>query len=153
MNIEIKRLTPADVEDYICYFDTTPHDGRIAGWCNANTKSEYQNCGGWLYTMPKIKELHFDQNNKVKSVYCFLIAPDMKRKGIAKKLLEYVCQDAINSGFHYVEVYPHKEMTDERTFFTGFVRMYKDLGFHIYVETEKRMVMRRQLNKEISVIK
>ena len=47
--------------------------------------------------------------------------PEMKRKGIAKHLLEYVCQDAVESGFDYVEVYPWKETVDERTFFMGFV--------------------------------
>lgn len=202
MNIKIKKLTPADVEDYITYFETTPHDdcnpintcycvswcsddhgtmdvypsceerrrmdgeyvksgkiqgylalvdGRIVGWCNANTKSECQNCGGWLYSMPQIRKLQFDQEEKVKSVFCFLVEPSMKRKGIARKLLEYACQDAANSGFHYVEAYPSKEITNERTFFTGFVNMYKDLGFNIYAETEEKMIMRKQLNEKISI--
>lgn len=196
MNIEIKKLTPAHVEEYIHFFDTTPHDdynpentcycvgwcsddhrtmtvypsreerkamaaeyikigkiqgylayadGKIIGWCNANTKSECLNCGGWLFSMPKIRALSVDQKEKVKSIYCFLVAPDWKRKGIAKQLLQSVCEDAANCGFDYMEAYPQKETTDERMFFMGFVDLYKELGFYIYAETEDKFVMRKQL--------
>lgn len=199
MNIEVKKLTPADVEEYIRFFDATPHDdhnpentcycvswcsddhramadypsreerrkmaaeyvksgkiqgylayadGRIVGWCNANTKTECLNCGGWLFSMPQVSELEFDRSEKVKSIYCFLIAPDMKRKGIANQLLKYVCQDAADCGFDYVEAYPQKEAADERTFFWGFPDMYMKQGFSIYAETTDKYVMRKQLKKE-----
>ncbi len=199
MNIEIKKLTTADAEEYIHFFDTTPHDdhnpentcycvswcsedhrtmtvypsreerramaveyikngkiqgylayadGKIIGWCNANTKSECLNCGGWLFSMPQVSELQFDQKEKVKSIYCFLIAPEMKRKGIAKQLLEYVCQDAADCGFDYVEAYPQKVTTDERMFFMGFSDMYKESGFCVYAETKDKFVMRKQLKKD-----
>lgn len=200
MNIEIKKLTAADAEEYVHFFDTTPHDdcnpentcycvswcsddhrtmtvypsreerremaveyvksgkiqgylayegGQIVGWCNANTKSECLNCGGWLFTMPQVRELKFEKNENVKSIYCFLVAPDRKRNGIAKQLLQYVCQDAADDGFDYVEVYPQKDAADERMFFMGFADMYKDLGFHIYAETKDKFVMRKQLKREI----
>lgn len=41
--------------------------------------------------MPQISALEFNRSEKVKSIYCFLIASDMKRKGIANQLLKYVC--------------------------------------------------------------
>ncbi len=196
MNIEIKKLTPEHVEEYIRFFDTTPHDdldpastcycvswcsddhrgmteypsreerrsmaseyiktgklqgylayadGKLAGWCNANTKSECMNCGGWLFTMPEVRKLQGNTEEKVKSIYCFLIAPEMKRKGIAKQLLHYICQDAKKQGFDYVEAYPWKETTDERLFFMGFVDLYKNLGFEIHGETENKFVMRKSL--------
>lgn len=200
MNIQIKKLTPADAEEYIHFFETTPHDdynpentcycvswcsddhrtmeaypsreerramaaeyvksgkiqgylayadGQIVGWCNANTKSECTNCGGWLFSMPQVGQLPFDQNEKVKSIYCFLIAPDRKRKGIARKLLQYACQDAARCGFEYVEAYPQKEAADERMFFMGFVSLYQDMGFDIYAETEDQWVMRKQLKQYV----
>lgn len=196
MNIEIKKLTPADAEEYIRFFDTTPHDdhnpentcycvswcsdahramadypsreerremaaryvksgkiqgylayadGRIVGWCNANTKTECLNCGGWLFSMPQVSGLEFNHSEKVKSIYCFMIAPHMKRKGIAKQLLQYVCQDAADCGFDYVEAYPQKEEEDERTFFWGFPKMYTEQGFHVHAETDDKFVMRKQL--------
>lgn len=197
MNLEIKKLTPADAEEYIHFFDTTPHDdcdpentcycvswcsadhramtvypsreerramaaayiksgklqgylayvdGRLAGWCNANTRADCLNCGGWLFTMPQVRELQSGQDERVKSVYCFLVAPDMKRKGIAKQLLQYVCQDAAACGFDYVEAYPRKDAADERMSFMGFPNMYEELGFHIHAETADQFVMRKPLN-------
>ena len=68
-----------------------------------------------------------------------------RSKGIAKHLLEYVCQDAAENGFDYVEVYPWKETVDERTFFMGFVDMYQNFGFKICGETEDKFVMRKSL--------
>lgn len=196
MNIEIKKLAPYHAEEYVNFFDTTPHDdcdpentcycvswcsddhrtmtvypnreerramaleyvksgklqgylayadGRIVGWCNANTRSECLNCGGWLFTMPQVSELGMNNNEKVKSIYCFMVAPEMKRQGIAKRLLEYVCQDAAESGFDYVEAYPQKEISDERMFFMGFEDMYKEMGFKISAETRDKFVMRKRL--------
>lgn len=196
MNIEIVKLTPEHAEEYIHFFDTTPHDdldpantcycvswcsddhramteypsreerrkmaaqyvesgkiqgylahadGKPVGWCNANTRSECRYCGGWLFSMPEVSGLELDQNDRVKSIFCFLIAPEMKRRGIAKQLLEYVCRDAAECGFDYVEAYPQKDMADERMHFMGFVDMYKDLGFHVYAETKDKFVMRKQL--------
>lgn len=97
--------------------------------------------------MPQISKLEFNRSEKVKSIYCFLIAPDMKRKGIANQLLKYVCQDAADCGFDYVEAYPQKEAADERTFFWGFPNMYMKQGFHVYAETTDKFVMRKQLKK------
>lgn len=200
MNIEIKKLTPDLAEEYVDFFDTTPHDdnidehkcycvcwssvdhrfmegipsreerramafeyihsgklqgylayldGRIVGWCNANTKTECLNCIGWYRFMPQINEMEFDPNDKVKSIYCFVVAPDMKRKGIAKQLLQYACQDVANDGFDYVEAYPEKEATDELKFFMGFVDLYKNYGFTIYAESDEKYVMRKQLESTI----
>ncbi len=196
MKLEIKKLSPELVEEYIHFFDTTPHDdldpantcyciswcsddhrgmlcypsreerrsmaaeyvksgkiqgylayadGKLVGWCNANTRSVCMNCGGWLFTMPKVREEQLHSEDKVKSIYCFLIAPEMKRKGIAKQLLQYVCRDAAECGFDYVEAYPWKDTADERMFFMGFVDMYQAFGFGLYAETDDKFVMRKSL--------
>lgn len=196
MNIEIVKLTPEHAEEYIRFFDTTPHDdynpentcycvswcsddhrtmteyppsekrremaaqyvrngkiqgyfayvdGKPVGWCNANTRSECLNCGGWLFSMPEVGGLQPAGDDKVKSIYCFLVAPEMKRKGIAKKLLEYVCRDAAACGFDYAEAYPQKEASDERMFFMGFAAMYKELGFEVCGETADKYIMRKRL--------
>jgi GNAT superfamily N-acetyltransferase len=200
MNIEIKKLTPTLVEEYIHFFETTPHDdnipehtcycecwcsadhrfgtgipsreerkamaveyvgsgkiqgylaysdGSIVGWCNANTKTECLNCIGWVRFMPQVNELEVDPNEKVKSIYCFLVVPELKRTGIAKQLLHRVCQDALNDGFDYVEVYPEKDTADELKHFMGFVDMYKNFGFTIHGETQQKLVMRKQLKSAI----
>ena len=82
---------------------------------------------------------------KVKSIFCFAIAPEMARKGIAKRFVERVCQDAVKDGFDFVEAYPNKEFIDEAEDFMGPASLYEKSGFTVYHETEQKLVMRKRL--------
>lgn len=62
---------------------------------------------------------------KVKSIFCFVIAPEMRRKGIATLLLERVCQDAAEEGFDLVEAYPYKSSSWQSSDFGGYLEMYQ----------------------------
>ena len=194
MDIIIKKLTKELAEDYVHFFDTTPHDynvdehkcycvcwcndesegkdfstrekrkfyankyvkenilqgylayhnNKIVGWCNANTKSDCLKCIGWKRNMKTFSTDESTPNIKIKSIFCFTIAPEMKRKGIATKLLERVCQDAANDGFDFVEAYPKKEFENDVDF-SGPIEMYKKNGFVVFYETEKNFAVRKQL--------
>jgi len=128
MDIEIRRLVPDLAEDYVRFFDTTPHDDfadehkcYCVCWCS-------DDCGG-----------------KDFSVFCFTIAPEMKRKGIGTLLLERVCKDAAQDGFDFVEAYPYKEFSHLSSDFGGYVEMYKKCSFYVHLETEQGIVMRKKL--------
>lgn len=84
---------------------------------------------------------------KVKSIFCFTIDPEMQHKGIATRLLERVCKDATQDGFHFVEVYPNKIITVESENHGGFTEMYNQLGFTVYEELESIYVMRKALQR------
>jgi len=194
MDIIIKKLTKELAEDYVHFFDTTPHDynvdehkcycvcwcsdesegkdfstrekrkfyankyvkenilqgylayhnNKIVGWCNANTKSDCLKCIGWKRNMKTFSTDESTPNIKIKSIFCFTIAPEMKRKGIATKLLERVCQDAANDGFDFVEAYPKKEFENDVDF-SGPIEMYRKNGFVVFYETEKNFAVRKQL--------
>ena len=197
MDIEIKKLTPDLVGDYISFFDTTSHDdgvddnkcycvcwcsadhrnetdfssaakrrslaaqyvragiiqgylayynGQVVGWCNANTKSDCMYCISWLRFMQSLSINESDLNSKVKSIFCFVIKPEMQRKGIASQLLERVCNDAISDGFDVVEVYPKKEFVSVARDFMGSATMYSKYGFHVYAELkDNEIIMRKNL--------
>jgi len=196
MNIEIRKLTPDLLEDYLYFFETEAHadnpdedrcycvcwsgadhrvetdfsspekrrdlavqyinsriiqgylayyDGKVVGWCNANRKSDCLNCISWLRVMAAKNKIESKPENNVKSIFCFAIAPNMKRKGIATKLLEQVCRDAADDGYDFVEAYPHKEFINEFSDFMGPAELYKKHGFIIYEELERKFVMRKPL--------
>ena len=196
MNIEIRKLTPNLVEDYVRFFDTTSHadnkdehkcycvwwcndeyegkdftssievrrdyaiqyvkgnniqgylaycDDEVVGWCNANTKADCLKCYCWQRFMSFVPTEESNPDIKVKSVFCFAIAPEMRRKGIAKMLLERVCQDAAQDGFDFVEGYPNKEFINEAEDFVGPIEVYKKSGFKVHYETDRQFVMRKHL--------
>lgn len=197
MNIKIRKLNPNLTEDYLCFFDTTPHDDNVdehkcycvcwcnddyegkdlsspekrrdcavqyikgnnlqgylaycdddvVGWCNANTKMDCLKCFSWRRFMGHVPIEEPNMGIKVKSIFCFVIAPEMKRKGIATQLMERVCKDAASDGFDFVEVYPNKESIDDAANFSGPLEMYRKSGFTVYYETEQGFVMRKSLSK------
>ena len=110
----------------------------IVGWCNANTKADYLKCVSWRRFMSYVP---LDEGARVKSVFCFVIAPEKQRQGIATRLLERVCDDAARDGFDAVEAYPYKTAN-----FGGYTVMYQRLGFEVAAETENGLVMRKQLS-------
>lgn len=72
---------------------------KIVGWCNAN-----ENCRGgidYLREYWPIEEHPAD--TKVKPIFCFVIAPEVQRTGVATQLLEYICKDSAAEGFDFVE--------------------------------------------------
>jgi HEPN domain-containing protein/GNAT superfamily N-acetyltransferase len=194
LNIEICKLTPELAEDYVKFFDETPHDnnvdehkcycvcwsnddcegkdfssrekrkalamqyvkggniqgylaynnGKVVGWCNANTKADCFKCVSWRRQMGHVPTDESACDIKVKSVFCFVIAPEMKRKGIATRLLERICQDAAQDGFAFVEAYPSKKFISDIDF-TGPADMYAKGGFVILYEDDQRLVVRKQL--------
>ncbi len=201
MNIEIKKLTPNLAEDYVHFFDVTPHDvnvdehkcycvtwrsddsytgdgdhwfptreerreraisfvksgslqgylayvnDEIVGWCNAN--GNCQHCIKYLRSFWPIEE--YREDIKVKSVFCFMIAPKMQRMGVATQLLERVCQDAVTDGFDFVEAYVSKEFDAVPLDFRGALTMYEKCGFKRYAEHEDKVVMRKALKERDSI--
>lgn len=195
MNIEIKKLTPNLADDYVRFFDKTPHNDKwntkcycvcwcsnepegidcsteekrrdvafqfvkggnlqgylaylgdeVIGWCNTNNKAECTTGRFWRRLMPAVPTDDL-AHKKVKSVFCFTIAPEMQRKGVATQLLERVCMDAAVEDFDYVEVYPNRVVTAESENHGGYTGMYEKLGFTVYAELESNYVMRKELKK------
>lgn len=129
MDIMIRKLTPDLAEDYVHFFDTTPHDdeidehkcycvcwcnddcegkdfstaekrrkyamqyvkgnniqgylaysgNKIIDWCNANTKSDCLKCESWRKFMDYVPLDEPNAGLKVKSIFCFVIAPVILR--------------------------------------------------------------------------
>lgn len=195
MKFVIKKLSPELSEDYLHFFDSTPHDDEVAehkcycvcqsstnaenaddttaekrrylaseyinknyiqgylaydneqivGWCNSNAK---YNClksrsGSMYFEKRDIDET--SDGLKVKSVFCFVIAPEMRRKGIAGQLLDKVCEDAAKDGFDCVEAYPLKEFVSTQIDYMGPVKLYEKHGFVTHFDYGDRLVVRKML--------
>lgn len=177
LNIEIRKLTSDLAEDYVRFFDTTPHDqfvdahkcycvcwsnddcegkdfstaekrrnlafqyvknsniqgylayhdNKVVGWCNANTKTDCLKCVGWRRNMGYVPV--DDSDKKVKSIFCFTIAPEMKRKEIATLLLERVCHDAVKDGFDLLRHIRISNRVTCHPILAGMLKCTKNAGF------------------------
>ena len=136
----LRYVKEQNIQGYLAY-----SNDEIVGWCNANTKSNCLKCASWRRFMDYVPLEEFDTDIKVKSIFCFVIAPEMKRKGIATQLLKRVCEDALQDGYDIVEAYPYKESSYQSSDFGGHCEMYKKSGFYISLETEKGLIMRKKL--------
>ena len=132
----ISFVMDAKLQGYLAYQGDT-----IVGWSNAT--ADCQKGVDYLRAFWPIEEYRTDI--KVKSIFCFVIAPEMQRKGIATQLVEYICKDAANDGFDFVEAYVNKEFTDNAHELRGPLTMYVKLGFCISAEREGKVVMRKSL--------
>ncbi len=127
------------LQGYLAYAD-----GKVIGWCNANSRKDCLHCFGWKNLIEN-KQINKKSKEKIKSVFCFTVAPEMRGKGIASALLEKVIEDARADGYDYIEAYPNKEKTDMYYNYVGPLNLYKKFGFEMCAETKWRLVLRKSL--------
>ncbi len=132
----IQFVKTGSLQGYLAY-----HGDEIVGWCNANADCQFG--VNFLRSYWPIEEYRADI--KIKSIFCFVIAPEVQRMGVATQLLERVCQDAADDGFDFVEAYVNKKFTDVAHEFRGPLAMYEKYGFSIAAEQDGRAVVRKAL--------
>ncbi|MDE7300094.1 MAG: GNAT family N-acetyltransferase [Lachnospiraceae bacterium] len=116
-------------------------DNQIVGFCNSDTKDNYFRLSRENHP-DSWKDLN--KNDKVLAIVCFIVAPDMRRRGIAKALLDYACQYAGGNGYDYVEGYPPKgEFTVKDC--GGSASMYIEHGFDI-IDIPNGIIARKKVN-------
>lgn len=116
-------------------------DGKVAGWCNANDRENYdalqENIKPELWQEPS--------GEKVLSIVCFSIAPDMRGTGVATTLLLRICADAVAEGYDYIEAYPHTGSNDMFVNHHGPEPLYQKLGFVLHRESDGQGIYRKYL--------
>lgn len=136
----IRYVNEEAIQGYLAYYN-----GQVIGWCNANDRSDCMQCFGWQQYVSGKSKLK-EESEKIKSIFCFTVAPEMRGKHVATALLERVVHDAVKDGYEYLEAYPNKEETDMYYNYVGPIGLYQKLGFEKWGETEERFVYRKKLS-------
>jgi len=132
----VQFVKDGKLQGYLTY-----HGERIVGWCNAT--ADCQKGVDHLRAYYPVEATR--ANVRVKSIFCFVIAPNMQRKGIATRLVKRVCRDAAADGFDFVEAYPDVEYTAHNHM--GPLAMYEKCGFTKSAGQEGRVVVRKALKR------
>lgn len=107
-------------------------DGRVAGWCNASARSSFPT--------------HATGDDEgVRSVVCFVIAPPYRRHRLATKLLEAVIEDSPSSGYTTLEAYPRRDARSAASAYVGALEMYARAGF--VITSDDPLVVRLDLSR------
>ncbi len=104
------------MKGYLAY-----EDGKVVGWVNTNEKKNY----------PRLLDI-YDSKEKVLSIVCFIIQKEYRRKGIARRLLNRLIEDAKEKGYKIIEAYPKKRSKSEYGIWNGPYEMYIESKFVDY---------------------
>jgi ribosomal protein S18 acetylase RimI-like enzyme len=93
----------------------------------------------------KYFDLIDNPHDKVCSIVCFVVHPDCRRKGIARKLLEQVIADYSKRDYDYIEAYPGNSQLSCERLYKGPLELYKEFGFRIEREVNDYSIVRKKL--------
>lgn len=133
----IELIQVGEMQGYMAYLGR-----KVIGWCNINDRENYH----YLTEMFETIGYHPQEpeGTRVKSIFCFLIAPEYRKRGVAQCLLHRVCGDAAKDGYDFVEAYPFADEGYEFPYH-GTIRMYEHNGFTEGADLQFVKVMRKRL--------
>jgi len=106
------------IQGYLAY-----RGDEAVGWCSATADNQ----GGVDYMRSYYPIEKYRADIKVKSIFCFMVAPEVQRAGVATQMVERICRDAAAEGFDFVEAYVNKKYTELDC--RGPLAMYEKCGF------------------------
>ena len=135
-NLAVKLIEKKELNGFLAY-----SDGIVIGWCNADSKQNYDRMSH--KNAPELWS-GSDDNQKIISIVCYLVKPEMREKGVATELLKAVCQDAKKNGYDYVEAYPGIN-DDGSPHYHGSYSMYTKQGFHLVQGNSATTIARKEV--------
>lgn len=127
----VEMLSGGRAYGYLAYCD-----GRPVGWVNASTRAGYN-----LFREGDDAD---PPDGSVVGISCFVIAPDYRRHGVARRLLERVIADVRGRGALWIEGYPFNEDPDsDGGHFRGPRSLYDEHGFEPVADRGRHTVVRR----------
>ena len=134
----IELIHAGQMQGYLACLDNT-----VIGWCNTNDRKNYPYLTDMFQDIGYLPEE--DADARVKAIYCFLVAPKYRRRGVAQSLLNRICEDAAKGGYHCIEVYPFSDETFEFPYH-GTCKMYQRNGFTEVATLNYVKIMRKDLS-------
>lgn len=114
-------------------------DGKPAGWCHAAPRLLIPN----LLTS---HGLEVEDAERVGSIVCFVVAPGLRRQGIARRLLDAACSGFAAQGLAIAEAYPRLNVDGDAANYHGPSSLYREAGFVEYRRLDRVMMVRKALS-------
>ena len=134
-NLAVKLIEQGLLNGFLAYADNV-----VIGWCNADYKQNYDRLN--RKNAPELW-IGSEDDQKIISIVCYLVKPEMRGKGVATELLRAVCQDAKENGYDYVEAYPGIN-DDGSPHYHGNYSMYTKQGFYLFQNNSETTIVRKK---------
>ena len=112
--------------------------GRVVGWCHAAPRAG-------LGLLDRTPEFASDDPARTGAIVCYVIAPQYRGQGLAKRLLDGACDMLRERGLLWVDAYPPRSPRGESGSYHGRMTMYVAAGFEHVRDAGPYAVMRRAL--------
>jgi len=132
-NAAIDLITSGHMNGFLAYKNEKP-----VGWCNTNLKERFP-------LLVQDKDINYPYKGKIASIVCFIIAPEYRKQGIARKLLQFINESYKSKKFDLLEAYPRKNVKSDAHNYKGPLSLYESEGFSIYKEFENFYIVRKNL--------
>jgi GNAT superfamily N-acetyltransferase len=112
------------------------HDGDVIGWCSAGPWSRY----------PMLRDDSPANVESMGAIFCFVVAPEYRRLGVAAALLGAACDGLRAQGLKSVRARPPKDAVGPAANHLGPLSMYLRAGFRVVREdTEGNVYVHKDL--------
>ncbi|MBI5284373.1 MAG: GNAT family N-acetyltransferase [Chloroflexi bacterium] len=112
--------------------------GRVIGWCHAAPRTA-------LGLLDRTPEFASDDPARTGAIVCYVIAPQYRGQGLARRLLDGACDMLRERGLLCVDAYPPRSPRGESGSYRGRMSMYVAAGFEHVRDAGPYAVMRRAL--------
>ena len=106
----------------------------VVGWCSAGPWSQY----------PMLSEYDVGDTSTLGVIFCFVVAPEHRRRGVARALLDAACENLRATGMTAVQARPAKDAQGAAANHLGPLALYLSAGFAIVGETDNGEVFVRK---------
>jgi GNAT superfamily N-acetyltransferase len=128
-----RSIKDGDVTALLAYVD-----GKPVGWCNYG---ETTRLNGVMHRFG----LNAAEQQGVGSLACFVIAAPYRKHGVATALLDAALERLRSRGVRVAEAYPARKQDSPQGNYRGPLQMFLRAGFEPYRETERHIIVRKQL--------
>ena len=118
-------IAEGSVQGWLAY-----RGGEVAGWCNAGPRR--------LYPMLADDDAMPPDDGATGAVFCFVVAPGERRRGIARALLQAACDGLRARSLRRVLAKPVRDAASPAANHTGPLALYLASGFSIVGEDAAR---------------
>jgi len=132
------RIDTSEMEGFLAYAGS-----EVVGWLNAQPKAKLSRAHARLGVPPDAAVAP----HRTALIVCFIVAPEWRRRGVARALLDGALASLAVRGFTQVDAFPFKAgaSSTAQDHYHGPASLFRATGFEIVAETDDLSVMRKRL--------